>query len=493
MERMKHFLMGGSLVPLGLDTHIPVEEWEKSFRQMHELGLNSFRMFLGWARVERKEGVLDFSQHDYAFSLAEKYHLSVTVNVGGLFNNLQGYTCPAWLFHGSRLSRRKENPLLSEEYGNPDMRICSDDPIYREKAFAFIRTAVERYRDHPALESWSVWNEPHGDPCYCACTLEKFRKYLRKKYGDDLALLNEKWGSLYPVDFPAWEEVRPLYQARGKRARIPVMAMDFFSFCRENYIETFNEICRIVHELDPVHTTTFNMQGIHGCDMTDFHVKTAGISAYFEAFREPRKIYLWANLYMRSARMGLSPGEKVRILETDSGPRPDNEFRPGCQKHQAVCDWSMIAMGAEQILAWMYRTRLDGGHALQSQLCDFDGAVTPRLKAFAARAKTIRENERLLLSSHPFPGQLGVWWDVSQYHSAAVEGLSSPREITCESHDNALMAALDSGYQAEFVNDRMVLSGEIGRFRALLVPFHPLMTDALAERLREFVRNGGLL
>ena len=488
----KKFLMGGSLVPLGLDTHMPMEEWEKSFEQMHRMGLNSFRMFISWSRVERKEGILDFSQPDYAFSLAEKYKLNVLVNVGGLFNNLQGYTAPAWLFHNYPVSKRISNPLQETQYNNPDMQICSDDPVYKEKAFDFIRKTVNRYKDHPMLESWSVWNEPHGDPCYCSCTLEKFRVWLKKKYENDLDLLNEKWGALFPVDFPSWEDVRPIY-VPGNVPRNQVMAMDFLTFCKKNYIHTFNEICSLVHELDPNHTTTFNMQGIHGCDMSDFHVKTAGISAYYEYFRDPRTVYMWTNLYMRSARVGLSPEEKVRIIETDSGPRPDNDDRPGCQKHNGVCDWSMVAMGAEQILAWIYRTRLDGGHSLQSQLCDFYGDDTPRLKEFSARAKIIRKNEDLILSSRPFSGDIGIWWDVSMLHYGKVGKHISPKEIPFISHDNAMMAALDCGYQAEFVNDKMVLSGEVNRFKSILVPFRPYMTQMLADKLREYVENGGLL
>ena len=119
--KKKQFLMGGSLVPLGLDTHIPVEDWEKSFEQMQRMGLNSFRMFISWSRVERKEGILDFSQPDYAFSLAEKYKLNVLVNVGGLFNNVQGYTAPAWLFHKYNLSKRVSDPLQNTQYNNADM------------------------------------------------------------------------------------------------------------------------------------------------------------------------------------------------------------------------------------------------------------------------------------------------------------------------------------------------------------------------------------
>ena len=69
----------------------------------------------------------------------------------------------------------------------------------------------------------------------------------------------------------------------------------------------------------------------------------------------------------------------------------------------------------------------------------------------------------------------------------------SPKEIPFISHDNAMMAALDCGYQAEFVNDKMVLSGEINRFKSILVPFRPYMTQMLADKLREYVENGGLL
>lgn len=491
-KKSNEFLIGGSLVPLGLYTHMPMDEWEKSFRQMRELGFNSIRMFLSWARVERQEGVLDFTENDYAFELAEKYGLKVLVNVGGLFHILQGYSAPAWLLHKYHLTRVLENPLYSQEYRNPDMQICADDPLYREKAYAFIKKAVERYKDHPMLEGWSIWNEPHAVSCYCEHTLARFREWLKKKYGT-LENLNKNWESSYPVDFPTWEEVRPIYHQPG-RIRNLVMMMDFQTFSLENHIGSFNEICEIVHNLDPNHTTTLNMQGIHGRDISNYHVKTAGISAYYEAFHDPRKIYMWANLYMRSARVGLALEDKVRIIETDSGPRPDNVERAGCQKSAAVCDWSMVALGAEQILTWIYRTRIDGGHSLQSQMCDFYGDVTPRLKEFAARARTIRENEKLILSSHPFRGQIGIWWDVSLFYYGNVENNAAARnDMLCTSHDNALMAALDHGYQADYLNDKQLLAGEFGKYKAVFVPYRPYMTAEYAASLQKYVEEGGLL
>lgn len=489
-QKTNQFFYGGSYVPLGLDKHIPMSEWEDGMREMKRLGINAFRAFAAWNRIERREGVPDFTELDRSMELAEKYGLRVLLNVGGLFNNIQGFRPPPWLHYVCHCTPRMETP--GQKADGAELMLCSDDPVLQEKAYAFIRKTAMRYRSSPALESWNVWNEPHGDPCYCEWTLRAFRVWLRNKYRT-LDALNERWGTVFPVDFPTWDDVRPFSEQSPYAHPDPCMRLDFLNFLEDNFIEKFNRIASILRETDPRHPTTFNLQGIHGHDMDRFHVDIPGISAYLELSSwTPREVHLWLNLYLKSARTGRKAEEKIRIIETDSGARPFAR-RSGCPRLAAARDWTFVAQGADMILSWIYRTRITGGHALQASMTRWDGTTPPRLEAAAERGRFIIRHQNRLLGAFPFPGRCGIFHDTKMYRYAAVEHWHGSHDFTTNSHDGAFMLMQDAGYAPEFINDAMVLDGRFRRFPAIVLPFMPYMTQPIAAALREYVRDGGIL
>ncbi len=483
------FLYGGSFVPLALDSHVPVEEWEKGFRQMRDVGFNAYRAFVAWNRVERKEGLRDYSELDYCLELARKYGLKATFNIGGIFSNLQGFRPPPWLVYKYRCQQRIPNPSSRPSPDFPDMLICSDDPVYREKAEDFIRATVDRYRDNAALESWSVWNEPAGHQCYCPHTVRCFQDWLRGRYAA-LEDLNENWGTLFPLDFQSWKDVVPPvgdFVCMAQR-------IDWLDFCEEHFIGKVNRTAGIVRELDDSRPTTLNVMGVHARDFTKIRVDQMGISAYLENFyKAPRRMRELASIYMHSARVGRGPGEKIRILETDSGPRAFGG-RPGNQLLAEARDWAYIGSGAGMILNWIYRTRVSGGHACQASMTAWDGSMTGRLSAAGRRAGLIRKNSGRILKAHPFPGQVGVLRYMEIYRLSQVEGFHVPEKNYCDSsRDNSLMILLDAGFSAEYLVSSQLFDGTLSRFRALLLPFCPYVTPEIAEALRKFVENGGFL
>ena len=58
MPQQDRFLFGGSFVPLALEMHIPMSQWEDGMRQMRDLGFNAFRAFVAWNRPDRAEFVI---------------------------------------------------------------------------------------------------------------------------------------------------------------------------------------------------------------------------------------------------------------------------------------------------------------------------------------------------------------------------------------------------------------------------------------------------
>ncbi len=470
MTQQNRFLFGGSFVPLALETHVPMSQWEDGMRQMHDLGFTAYRAFVAWNRIEGREGIRDFRELDYSLELAARYDLSVTLNVGGIFGNLQGFRPPPWLQYGCHCQHRMPHPDSPSSPNTPDLLLCNDDPVYREKALAFMRDVVARYARHPALECWAVWNEPAGNPCYCPHTLRLFRNWLQSRYAS-LDQLNAAWGTLFPLGFPAWDDVRPAAMEDSHVSK--AQRIDWLTFCERHMEEQVNEVDRLVKEVDPAHPTSLNLQGVHARDFTRFRMSQIGISAYLEHDRyDARGVYQWVNVYMHSARAGHRPEEKIRIIETDSGPRALSERHPGDPAAAEARDWAFIAQGAGMILAWIYRTRISGGHACQSSLTAWDGSATERLRRAGRRAQVLRAHGARILQAHPFPGQVGVLHDKKLWRLSHVEGFHHPDRNYCMTDGAArrgVCGGIPDGFPGAGWNDRALS----GRADALLPVCQP--------------------
>ncbi len=489
----KMFLYGASFVPLSLDAHVPMEQWEDGMKQMRDLGLNAYRAFVAWNRIEIKEGIRDFQELDYSLELAAKYDLKVTLNLGGVFGNLQGFRPPPWLVYKYHCQRRINNPLLAPVPASPDMLLCNDDPIYRQKAEEFMRAVVQRYAGHPALECWAVWNEPAGNPCYCRHTVRFFQEWLQKRYAH-LEELNANWGTLFPIEFQSWNDVMPAPLEDNMVCRS--QRLDWLEFCEDHFIKQVNGVAQLVHDIDQRHPTSLNVMGVHARDFTKIRVDQAGISAYIDPYPyDARKVNQWVSVFMQSARVGRRLDEKVRIIETAGGPCPfDPDHNRGDSGLAEVRDWGFVANGASMILNWKYRSRISGGQACQFSMTGWDGSPTERLKQAGQRANIFRRNSERILNAHPFAGQVGVLHDMKMFRLATVFGFHSPNKNYCmATRDHSLMIVKDAGFSMEYLMDSHLFDGTASRFKAILIPFCPFVTPAVGAALREYVQNGGVL
>ena len=69
----------------------------------------------------------------------------------------------------------------------------------------FLRALAIRYKGHPGLGGYDIWNECNygHNTCYCPATEQKFREWLKASYGD-LRTLGNAW---HRHSFAEWEDV----------------------------------------------------------------------------------------------------------------------------------------------------------------------------------------------------------------------------------------------------------------------------------------------
>ena len=111
-------------------------DWQETYLAiLDELGVGLVRLQSDWDKTELSEGNFDFSALDWQMAEAEKRGVEVLLVVGRRQPRWPECHIPEWLAE------------------TPEAEI-------QDRAFEFIKTAVLRYKDSPALKMWQIENEP---------------------------------------------------------------------------------------------------------------------------------------------------------------------------------------------------------------------------------------------------------------------------------------------------------------------------------------------
>ncbi|SEB54000.1 beta-galactosidase [Nocardioides exalbidus] len=136
---------------------------------------------------------------------------------------------------------------------------CPSSPVYREHALALCTALAERYRDHPALALWHVSNELgcHNARCYCDVSAVAFRTWLRRRYDDDVARLNDAWGTAFwSQRYDDFEQVLPPRSAPTHAN--PTQQLDFLRFSSDQLLDNFVAERDVLHRVSPGVPVTTN-------------------------------------------------------------------------------------------------------------------------------------------------------------------------------------------------------------------------------------------
>ena len=190
----------------------PESDWARDHQTAAHIGMNTFRHWFMWSVIETSPGKYNWDGYDQMLDLAAKNDIKVII--------AEMITCaPEWAFQKYPHARFRANDgyivestvsASSETGGYPGL--CLDNPDVHASAENFLIALIERYRNHPGLLGYDLWNEntswggtPQRMYCFCDATRHKFREWLRKKY-DSLEHLENVW---HRYSFESWDQVQP--------------------------------------------------------------------------------------------------------------------------------------------------------------------------------------------------------------------------------------------------------------------------------------------
>ncbi|WP_346907261.1 beta-galactosidase [Faecalicatena orotica] len=192
---MKELLFGAAYY----DEYMPCERLEQDVAMMKKAGINTVRIAEStWSTYEPQEGVFDFSHVERVMDVMEKAGINVIIGT-------PTYAVPTWMV--------KSHPDVIAEtihgrgiYGARQIMDITH-PVYLFFAERVIRKLMKCTAHRKCVIGYQVDNETKYYGTAGKNVQEKFVKYLRKKFNNDLDAMNQEFGLAYWSNrINAWED-----------------------------------------------------------------------------------------------------------------------------------------------------------------------------------------------------------------------------------------------------------------------------------------------
>jgi len=472
----------------------PPEDWERDYAVAAEDGYAYFRHWFLWSAIETAPGEYDWAEYDRQLDLAAQ-HGQKTI-IAEMIT-----AAPEWLFthlpharYETRDGRRLESTMSGSCVTGGFPGLCLDHPEVQEAAGAFLRALAERYREHPALGGYDIWNECTywDDMCYCDATAARFRQWLQRRYGD-LQALAHAWQR---HSLASWEDVR-IPRQTGAYPDV----LDWLAFRVDNAFHWMAWRRDILRSIDPEHPIIAHgvagglsrAAGYAADDWRAADVADAYGLTWIAARKgdEPWKQWQAVDLTRCAAR-----GKRIWHAEAQGGPlwmqpqvpgRPRDDGRIAAPEDLRLWHLLSFAAGATGLFYPRWRPLLDGPLWGAFGPYGMDGGRTPRSEMAARIAHWGAAPEQTpLWQSPPVQGEVGIIYaPESQRFAQAQQG-------NTDYYTDAINGAY-RGFFAHHIQPDLVHIDDIDRYALLYLPYPLGLTPATVERLCAWVERGGYL
>ncbi len=495
----------------------PEADWERDHKTAAQTGMNMFRHWVMWSAVEVAPGKYDWRDYDRMLDLEGKNGIKAVLAE-------MITAAPEWAFRtfpDARFEAQDGYKGVPEYSGSSATGgfpgLCLDNPQVRARAEAFLKALATRYKDHPALYGYDIWNEGNTSGgagvyfqvassahipnehrgtnvgrmyCYCPSSIAEFRKWLQKKYGSVEAVA-KAWRR---YSFADWNDVEP------SRTGGPYPDwLDWLEFREDRAHELLRWRKEVIRSVDhkskiTMHGLAYSIELLPSASANDWRA-AAEVDSYGFTWVSARKgNEPWKQYHAVDMIRAASRGKPFWHAEMQGGPlwmasevlnRPLEDARKPDEKDLRV--WNMISMsgGATGVLYLRYRPLLDGPLFGAFGPFAMDGSATPRSEMAGRLARWTNANPALW-QSRPVKGDVAiVFVPEAERFNFAQQGNTSNYATSAR---GAYEAFFDSNIQPDWVH-----IDNIDEYPAAYLPYPVMLNRKTVSKLCDYVRNGGTL
>lgn len=477
----------------------PKEDWGRDLARMRASGMNTVKFWACWSWMQPGSEQIDFEDLDELMDLAHESGLRVVINT--ILED-----APYWLEEaapGARYHDQEDRPIaLTAAMNTPGggwPGLCFHNVEVWTAAERFLAAVAQRYREHPALLTWDVWNEPHLEPasyfpdrwyCYCAASRAEFNAWLQARYGS-LAALNDAWSRR----FGSWDHVQPprMFEA------VPDV-IDWRQFWFDTLRQWLAARVTAVRSADAHHQvmTHVALSGFTG-QLATHTLDEFSLTRDVDAFGTSsfptwlmRDDHVEQMFNLETAR-DAAAGKPFWQAELQGGRGRRDGLRSTPQPAADSIElwmWNALAAGASGLMFWQWRPELLGPESPGYGLCSPDGSTTARVVAASRGAAVCDLTEmdgRVLV-----PPTVALL--VSRRSALHAWATDRHMDVYREAVLGAYRTFADLDVPVTILHeDQLATAGVPEHVRTLYWPMPTVADEPMADRLAEFVRGGGRL
>ena len=480
---MKKLLYGAAYY----DEYMPYDRLQQDVAMMKKAGINTVRIAEStWSTCEPQEGVFDFSHVERVMDAMEEAGINVIIGT-------PTYAIPTWMV--------KSHPDVMAEtvkgrgiYGARQIMDITH-PVYRFYAERVIRKLMECTAHRKCVIGFQVDNETKYYGTAGKNVQEKFVKYLRKKFNNDLDAMNYEFGLDYWSNrINAWEDFPDV---RGTINGS--LGAEFEKFQRTLVDEFLSWQADIVNEYRRedqfiTHNFDFEWRGYsYGVqpDVNHYHAAKALTIAGTDIYHPTQDDLTGAEIAFGGDMTRSLKRDNYLVLETEAQGYPGWTPYKGQLRLQA---YSHLASGANSVMYWHWHSIHNSFETYWRGLLSHDmqenapyreaciiGNEFSRLGSHLVNLK--KKNEVAILVSNE--ALTALKWFGIEATAAGDHGIGY-NDVVRWLYDTLFKMNIE----CDFVWPE---SDNLDQYKAIFVPALYAAPDELLEKLKQYTANGGTL
>ncbi len=455
---------------------------EADIRMMKKAKINCVSLAIfAWSTLEPEEGKFNLQWlHDVVDRLYENGIYVIMATPSGARPRWLAQKYPEVL----RVNARRERMLFGERHNH-----CYTSPAYREKVRIIDRKLAEEFASHPAVILWHISNEFGGD-CHCPLCQEAFRSWLKDRYGS-IDKLNHAWWTAFWShtynDFSQIESPSPLGDSS-----LHGLSLDWMRFVTAqtaDFIRVEKQALKDGGALQPV--TTNLMRDFTGLDYSVISKEIDIVSwdnyPFWHTGSDIEIAYETALQHdlMRSYR-------QKPFLMMESSPSSMNWpplsrlRRPGTVP---LTSMQAIAHGSDSVQYFQIRQSRGSSEKFHGAVIDHYGGEDTRVFAEICRTGEDLASLSCLVGTR-VDAKAAVITDMESRW--AMEAAAGPRNIGLH-YSGAVLKSYRALREAGLNVDVIDSSAPFDSYKIVAAPMLYMYKEGVPDRLRSFVRQGGIL
>ena len=480
---MKELLFGAAYY----DEYMPCERLEQDVAMMKKAGINTVRIAEStWSTCEPQEGVFDFSHVERVMDAMEEAGIHVIIGT-------PTYAVPTWMV--------KSHPDVIAEtikgrgiYGARQIMDITH-PVYLFYAERVIRELLKRTAHRKCVIGYQIDNETKYYGTAGKNVQERFVKYLRKKFHNDLDAMNHEFGLDYWSNrINAWEDFPDV---RGTINGS--LGAEFEKFQRTLVDEFLSWQANIVNEYRRedqfiTHNFDFEWRGYsYGVqpDVNHYHAARCMTIAGTDIYHPTQDDLTGTEIAFGGDMTRSLKNGNYLLLETEAQGYPGWTPYKGQLRLQA---YSHLASGSNSVMYWHWHSIHNSFETYWKGLLSHDFQENDAYREacvigheFRQIGKSLvnlkKKNDVAILVSNE--ALTALKWFGIQATAAGDDGIG---------YNDVVRWIYDALYQMNVECDFIWPESEnLSRYRAIFVPALYAAPDELLRKLDRYVADGGNL